>query len=116
MDVTIYGIPTCGTVKKARRWLDGRGIAYTWVDFRATPPEPERVARWFETFGAKAMRNTSSGAYRKLPADKKSWPDEKWLAALQADPMLIKRPVVEVDGEPVLIGFKEPAWVERFGA
>lgn len=115
MTITLYGIPTCGTVKKARKWMDSQGIDYEWVDFRATPPEAERVARWFEAFGAKAMRNTSGGAYRALPPDRKTWPDEKWLRHLQADAMLIKRPVVEIDGEPVLIGFKLPVWEQRFG-
>ncbi len=116
MTITLYGIPTCGTVKKARKWLDGKGVAYEWVDFRESPPEPERVARWMAVFGSKPMKNTSGGAYRALPADKKKWGDERWLKELQADEMLLKRPVVEIDGEPVLVGFKEPQYVERFGA
>lgn len=46
MSVTVYGIPTCGTVKKARKWLDDHGVAHAWVDLRATPPEAARVTRW----------------------------------------------------------------------
>ncbi len=115
MTITLYGIPTCGTVEKARKWLDERGVAYEWVDFRDTPPEPERVARWMEAFGSKPMRNTSGGAYRAMPAEKKTWGDAEWLPRMQADAMLLKRPVVEVDGEPVLVGFEEPLYEERFG-
>jgi len=115
MTITLYGIPTCGTVKKARKWLEGQGVDYEWVDFRDTPPEPERVARWMDAFGFKPMRNTSGGAYRALPPEKKTWGADEWLPKLQADAMLLKRPVVEIDGEPVLVGFKEPAYVERFG-
>ena len=115
MMVTVYGIPNCGTVKKARKWLDGKGIAHEWVDFRATTPAPERIERWFAAFGAKAMRNTSGGSYRALPADKLTWSDATWLAHLQADVMLIKRPVVEIGGEPAVIGFKEPVWEGLFG-
>ena len=103
--LTVYGIPSCGTVKKARQWLDQQGLAHDWVDFRATPPAPERVARWVASFGARAMRNTSGGAYRALGPEKDDWDEAAWLAAFQADPMLIKRPIVERDGVPVAVGF-----------
>ncbi len=115
MKLTLYGIPTCGTVKKARKWLDQRGIAYEWVDFRATAPEPERVAGWMAKFGFKPMRNTSGGAYRALPAEKKQWGGAEWLPRFQADAMLLKRPVVEIDGEPATVGFEEPVYEELFG-
>jgi arsenate reductase len=113
--ITVYGIPTCGTVKKARAWLDRHGVAHAWVDFRATPPEPARVARWVRALGAGPLRNTSGGAYRALGDEKAGWDDARWTAAFQADPMLIKRPVVEIDGEPVLVGFAEGTYTERFG-
>jgi arsenate reductase (glutaredoxin) len=115
MSVTLYGIPSCGTVKKARKWLNANGIAYTWVDFRSTAPEPERVAGWMAKFGSKPMRNTSGGAYRAQPAQKKGWGDVEWLPLMQTDPMLLKRPVVEIDGEPAAVGFKEPVYAELFG-
>ncbi len=113
MNLTLHGIPTCGTVKKARKWLDARSIPYTFVDFRSSPPSREQVARWVEHFGARALRNTSGGAYRALGPEKKTWDDARWLEAFLADPMLIKRPVVEIDGAPALVGFKEPLWLER---
>ncbi len=115
MSVTVYGIPTCGTVKKARKWLDDHGVAHTWVDFRSTPPEPARVARWVSTFGAPPMRNTSGGAYRALGDEKAGWDDARWTTAFQGDAMLVKRPVVEVDGVPVLVGFREDDYAARFG-
>ena len=115
MSVTLYGIPSCGTVEKARKWLDQHGIAYTWVDFRTTAPEPERVAGWMAKFGWKPMRNTSGGAYRAQPAEKKGWGDAEWLPLMQADPMLLKRPVVEIDGEPAAVGFREPVYAALFG-
>jgi arsenate reductase len=116
MKVTLYGIPGCGTVKKARKWLDTKGIDYCFVDFRGTAPEPERVAGWMAKFGSKPMRNTSGGSYRALPAEKKGWGDSEWLPLMQADPMLLKRPVVEVDGDPATVGFAEPVYTELFGA
>jgi len=114
MSVTVYGIPTCGTVKKARKWLDDHGVAHSWVDFRATPPEAARVTRWVATFGAAALKNTSGGAYRALGDDKAAWDDGRWTLAYQGDAMLIKRPVVEVDGVPALVGFREEAYAARF--
>lgn len=117
MAITLYGIPTCGTVKKARAWLDGRGIAYTWVDLRTQPPEPARVAAWAGVFGTRAMRNTSGGSYRALGPEKDTWNDAQWIAAFQGDAMLLKRPVIERDGKPVLVGFSaaEAELVRRLG-
>ncbi len=106
MAITIYGIPSCGTVKKARQWLDQRGIAHDWVDFREAPPSAAKVNAWVAAFGAKAMRNTSGGAYRALPAEKDGWDDATWAGRFADDPMLIKRPVVERDGKPVRVGWR----------
>ena len=103
--VVVYGIPACGTVKKARSWLNERGTSHAFVDFRAEPVERERIERWVAAVGAKALRNTSGGSYRALPEDKKNWSEERWTAAFFDDPMLIKRPVVEVD-DKVTVGFR----------
>ncbi|MCO4745075.1 MAG: Spx/MgsR family RNA polymerase-binding regulatory protein [Proteobacteria bacterium] len=104
--LTVYGISSCGTVKKARKWLDARGADHTWVDFRKTEVSRDQVAAWVSAFGAKAMRNTSGGAYRALPAEKADWDDARWLDAFAADPMLIKRPIIERDGVPTQVGFR----------
>lgn len=106
MSLTVYGIPTCGTVKKARAWLTDNGVDHTFVDFRKTPPSPEQIATWVQAFGSKAMRNTSGGAYRALGDEKKSWSDERWARAFADDPMLIKRPIIERQGEPLKVGFR----------
>ena len=104
--LTVYGISSCGTVKKARKWLDAHGADHEWVDFRKTPVSGERVASWVASLGSKAMRNTSGGAYRALPAEKSDWDDAQWTEAFAADPMLIKRPIIERDGVAVQVGFR----------
>jgi arsenate reductase len=104
--LTVYGISSCGTVKKARKWLEAHGAAHDWVDFRKTPPSAERVHDWVVAFGAKAMRNTSGGAYRALGDEKKMWSDAQWEAAFAKDTMLIKRPIIERHGKPVQVGFR----------
>lgn len=106
MKHVVYGIVTCGTVKKARAWLQARGVTPEFVDLRQDPPDRAKVAGWVEAFGARAMRNTSGGSYRALPADKADWDDATWLDAFVRDPMLLKRPIIERDGVPVQVGFR----------
>lgn len=106
MALKVYGIPNCGTVKKAKAWLEARDVAYGWQDFRAEPVAADRVAGWVAALGAKALKNTSGGSYRALPDDKADWDDARWAQAMAADPMLIKRPVIERDGVAVQAGFR----------
>lgn len=114
MSITVYGIPNCGTVKKARAWLDEQGLPHRFRDFRADPVSAEQIAGWVATLGSKALRNTSGGSYRALPDDKQGWSEVRWAEAFAADPMLIKRPVIERDGEAVAAGFRKPeALAER---
>jgi arsenate reductase (glutaredoxin) len=106
MSLTVYGIPSCGTVRKARAWLDARGVAHTFVDFRETPPSRDQIDAWVAALGAKAMRNTSGGAYRALGDEKQAWSDARWAQAFAQDPMLINRPIITRDGAAVLVGFR----------
>jgi arsenate reductase (glutaredoxin) len=106
MAITVWGIPTCSTVKKARAFLDEKGLAHSFADLRASPPSQATISAWVSAFGAKAMKNTSGASYRALPAEKDSWNDEQWIAAFTRDPMLIKRPVIEKDGKPAMVGFR----------
>ena len=106
MTIRVYGIASCGTVKKAKKWLEARGVAYEWNDFRKTPPAAKQVQAWIDAFGSKKMRNTSGGAYRALGEEKKTWDDATWVNAFNQDAMLIKRPIIERDGQPVMVGFR----------
>lgn len=106
--IVVYGIPTCGTVRKARAWLAEHGVSHEWIDLRESPPDRATIDRWIAAFGAKALRNTSGAAYRALGPEKDGWDDARWAEAFASDPMLVKRPVVERDGEPVLVGFRAP--------
>ena len=106
--ITVYGIPSCGTVKKARAHLDANGVEHAFVDLRDTPPARARIDAWVAAFGARALRNTSGGAFRALGPEKAGWSDEAWAAAFAADPMLVRRPVIERDGTPVVVGYRDP--------
>ncbi len=106
MALTLYGIKSCGTVKKARKWLEARDVPYEFVDFRAEPPTADQVDAWVAEAGTRAMRNTSGGAYRTLGMEKDTWPDARWTRAYTEDPMLIKRPLIERDGTLIKVGFR----------
>lgn len=116
MKVQVYGIKSCDTVRKACKWLEANGAVVERIDFRASPPTKEQVKGWVEAFGSKAMRNTSGGAYRALPEEKKDWSESAWVEAFAENPMLIKRPIIVRDGEAVGVGFRgsEEELRERF--
>ena len=106
MTVTIYGIKTCDTVKKARTWLEGRGVAHRFVDYRAEGLDPKQLARWRDAVGWEKLLNKASTTFKELPdVDKAGLDEKKAIALMQAHPTLIKRPVLDVDGR-VTVGFK----------
>ena len=112
---TLYGIPNCDTVKKARRWLDAKGIAYAFHDYKKEGADPEKVAQWIEAEGVGTVLNRRGTTFRKLSeAEKASAQDShKAVALLVQHPSMIKRPVVEHE-RGLLIGFKEKEWDAAF--
>ena len=115
MDIELYGIPNCDTVKKARAWLAERGLAYGFHDYKKEGADPERLARWADSVGWEALLNTRGTTFRKLPeADRTAIDREKALALMEAYPSLIKRPVVEHPGG-LLVGFDPDAWAQTLG-
>jgi len=106
MILTVYGIPTCTTCKKALAWLDDRDADYTFVDTRATPPDAGAIARWVETLGSKPMRNTSGKVYRSLGEARSQWDDARWIAEFAREPMLLKRPLFTRGDRALKVGFR----------
>jgi len=110
MTIELYGIPNCDTVKKARGWLDARGIAYAFHDYKKEGADPAKLARWSDAAGWEALLNRRGTTFRKLDeADKTDIDRAKALRLMEAHPSLIKRPVVEHRGG-VLVGFDEAEW------
>lgn len=110
MTVTLYGIPNCDTVKKARAWLDGRGIAYAFHDFKKAGIDAARLQGWIARAGLDTVLNRAGTTFRKLPESEREGLDEpRAVALMQAQPSCIKRPIVEHDGG-LLIGFKPAEW------
>ena len=106
MTITLYGIPNCDTVKKARTYLDGRGIAYHFHNYKKAGVEIADLKRWAEEIGWEKLLNKAGTTFKKLPDIEKTGIDEgKAIALMLANPSMIKRPVVE-GGRALLVGFQ----------
>jgi arsenate reductase len=113
--IELYGIPNCDTVKKARAWLEARGLAHAFHDYKKEGADPTRLAGWADKAGWALLLNTRGTTFRKLPEDDRAGLDgAKALALMAAHPSLIKRPVVEHDGG-LLVGFDSDRWSKALG-
>jgi Spx/MgsR family transcriptional regulator len=112
--VTVYGIPNCDTVKKARAWLAARGVNYTFHDYKKAGIDADRVAGWIDAVGLDVVLNRAGTTFRKLPeAERADLDAVRAVALMVANPSCIKRPIVEYPGG-LLVGFREPAWDAAF--
>ncbi len=118
MTLIVYGIPNCGTCKRAFQWLQAKEIEYEFVNTKEHPPEKQAIATWVSALTSKPMRNTSGQSYRALGDEKKDWTEQQWIDAFASDAMLLKRPVFVKDGTAVLVGFAAAETViwEKLGA
>ena len=113
--LTVYGIPNCDTVKKARVWLDAHGRAYAFHDYKKAGIEAEQLRAWARDVGWQTLLNRAGTTFRQLPdADKAGIDEAKAIELMVAQPSMIKRPVV-TGGERLIVGFKPAEWEEVFG-
>jgi arsenate reductase len=117
MAVTIYGIKNCDTMKKARAYLDKQGVAYAFHDYKTAGIERERLERWAKKTGWETLLNRAGTTFKKLPdKDKEGLPEKKAIALMLAQPSMIKRPVLDLGGGKLLVGFKPELYGEAFKA
>lgn len=115
MTVTVYGIPNCDTVKKARGWLDQHGVAYVFHDYKKQGADAARIAGWVGQAGWETVLNRRGTTFRALPeSDKAGIDGAKAVEIMAAHPSCIKRPVVEHPGG-LLVGFDAATWEQAFG-
>ncbi len=113
--MTLYGIKNCDTMKKARAWLDGRGIAYTFHDYKTAGIEKARLEAWVAQLGWEALLNRAGTTFRKLPdAEKAGLTERKAIALMLAQPSMIKRPVLEKAGK-ITAGFRPELYEKVLG-
>jgi arsenate reductase len=113
--MTLYGIPNCDTVKKARAWLEARGAAYRFHDYKKAGIDAARLRGWVDEWGWEKLLNRAGTTFRKLPdADKAGLDGDKAVALMLAQPSMIKRPVLDL-GDRRLVGFDAGEWNDAIG-
>lgn len=113
--ITIYGIKNCDTMKKARAWLDKQGVDYAFHDYKTAGIEREKLERWAKKAGWETLLNRAGTTFKKLlDKEKESVTEKKAIALMLAQPSMIKRPVVELPGGKLVIGFKPETYSEVF--
>ncbi len=106
MSITIYGIKNCDTMKKARTWLDAKGAAYRFHDYKAEGIDWARLESWCKALGWEKVLNRAGTTFRALPEKDKAGLDEaKAVALMLQQPSMIKRPILDT-GKKLLAGFK----------
>ncbi len=104
--ITMYGIPNCDTVKKARTWLDQNGVAYVFHDYKKAGIDQARLETWVEDLGWETVLNRSGTTFRALPEAEKTGLDvDKAVALMLTQPSMIKRPMLDL-GDRRIAGFK----------
>lgn len=118
MTTTLYGLPNCDTVRRARAWLDERGVAYRFHDLKKHGVPEAELDRWLDTPGWEALVNRRGTTWRRLDdATRAGVTDEASArAVLLAHPSLVKRPVVDWGaGRDVTAGFEAARWDAALG-
>jgi len=105
--ITLYGIPNCDTVKKARVWLAAHDVAYGFHDYKTAGINSEHLERWCRAVGWEVVLNRAGTTFRKLTeAEKENVDQRKAIKLMLAQPSLIKRPVLEIGTRTPIVGFK----------
>jgi len=115
MAITLYGIPNCDTVKKARAWLAEHGVEHRFHDFRKAGVPPDRLGAWMDAAGWEKLLNRQGTTWRKLDAatQLQAGNADGARALMLEQPSVIKRPVVEWPDGSVTVGFDAAAWAAR---
>jgi arsenate reductase len=114
--ITIYGIPNCDTVKKARIWLADQGLMHAFYDYKKRGVPADQLPAWTQAVGWEKLLNRQGTTWRKLDAAAQAGATDATSAQalMLANPSVIKRPVVEWGGNagPITVGFDAARWAE----
>ena len=110
--IRMYGIKNCDTMKKAMAFLDAKGIAFEFIDYKKASVAATHLPDWSARAGWQKLLNTRGLMWKKLSDEQRANVDEKKALALMAEtPSLIKRPVLDT-GKTLLVGFDEAAYAK----
>jgi len=112
--ITLFGIKNCDTIKKARNWLTDQGIEYQFHDFRADGIDQAQIENWLQQADWETVLNRRGTTWRKLDSSVQNSTDRDNVAALLTEhPAMIKRPILDIDGE-ITVGFKPDLYQSIF--
>lgn len=112
VQITMYGIKNCDTIKKARAWLEARGVAYAFHDYKTAGIDRARLEAWCDELGWERVCNRAGTTFRKLSdAEKEGLDAAKAIALMVKNPSIIKRPILDLDGRLVL-GFSDDSYAQ----
>ncbi len=115
MTTTLYGIRNCDTMKKAWTWLDDKGIAYAFHDYKKQGIDRATLEGWVDQLGWEPLLNRAGTTFKKLSdGDKQGIDRAKAIELMLAQPSMIKRPVLDVGGR-LTVGFKPEIYASVFG-
>ena len=107
MATTIYGIRNCDTMKKARAWLDAHGVTYEFHDYKASGVDRATLEKWAGIVGWETLLNRAGTTFRKLPdAARAGLTEARAMKLMLEQPSMIKRPVLDLGGGKIIVGFK----------
>jgi len=112
--MTIYGIKTCSTVGKARKFMKENNIKFDFVDYKVESVDEAKIRSWLEQIDMKVLFNTRGTKYRDLKLKELNLDDEGKIAWMAKENYLIKRPVIEYGEGKVMVAFNEDAYKETF--
>lgn len=114
-EISLFGLTSCDSCRKARRWLEQHSIPYTFVDIRKDTPDTPTLAAWCDALGWENFLNRRSTTWRSLDEETRAGCGRDTAVALAAaHPALIKRPVL-VRGSDVVVGFSEDRYASILG-
>ena len=113
--ITLYGISNCDTMKKARAWLDGHGVAYAFHDYKKAGLAEPLARAWVAELGWEALINRRGTTWRKLPESVREGIDaESAVRLMMENPSLVRRPLLDT-GDARHLGFSDSQYQEIFG-
>ena len=112
-DIKVYGIKTCGSVKKALKFLNDKGLEFDFIDFKKEHIARDKIEEWLQKTSIDKLFNNRGTKYRVLKLKELDLDDEGKIEWLAKENMLIKRPVIEYNGQ-VIVGLDEALYEQIF--
>lgn len=112
--IKIYGIKTCGSVKKAFTFFKNNKIDYEFIDFKTNHVDSKKIKEWLQFTDISTILNTKGTKYKTLKLKELNLTDAQKLGWLEKENILIKRPIIEIDNKQILVGFDEEKYKNVF--